>query len=102
MRARSSSIRRDQIEYGFWLVFGDDGSMRFSRSEPKTGRGERAMKCGATLPIALFRTPELRATIAISEGIPASYEINVEAAGEALRHALGVDIDLQVKGAGHD
>ncbi|OCP36767.1 hypothetical protein [Ensifer sp. LC163] len=98
MSARHSSIRRDHIEYSFWLVFTDDGGMRFARAEPTTSRGERAMKCGATLPIALFRTPELRATIAISEGVPASYQIDVEAAGEALRHALGVDIDLQVKG----
>jgi hypothetical protein len=98
MSARHSTIRRDHIDYSFWLVFAADGGMRFARAEPTTGRGERAMKCSATLPIALFRTPELRATIAISDGIPEAYEINVEAAGEALRHALGVDIDLQVKG----
>ncbi|WP_143033001.1 hypothetical protein [Sinorhizobium sp. NFACC03] len=32
------------------------------------------------------------------KGVPTSYQSDVEAAGNALRHALGVDIDLQVNG----
>jgi hypothetical protein len=97
MAPRYSVTRNNHIEYAFWLVFGDDGTMRFSRSEPTVSRGERSMSLTAKLPLSLFRTPELRAVIKVDGTTPASFNIDVGAAGEALRHALGVDIDLQVR-----
>lgn len=97
MSPRYSTVRSTEIEYAFWLVFDADGGLRFSRGEPSIGRGERAMSCSATLPRSLFRTPELRATIGISETVPSEFKIDVDAVGAALRQAIGCDIDLRIQ-----
>lgn len=97
MSPRFSTIRSDVIDYGFWLVFDSDGGMRFSRGEPALGRGERSMACSAKLPRSLFRVPELKATIGVSDAAPGSFTIDVEAAGAALRHVIGCDIDFRVE-----
>lgn len=87
----------DATQYSFWLVFGTDGSMRCSRTKPGTSRDERAMNVTATLPMALFTTPELKATIEVaSPGAAAAFNIDVEAAATALRGVLGCDVDLKV------
>ena len=99
MAARTSFRGRDSIEYSFWLVFADDGAMRFARTQPSIGRGERAMACTATLPLSLFRVPELRATIAIDDPAGGAFKIDVEAASEALKAVVGCDIDLTVRQA---
>lgn len=96
MSPRHSVIRSTEIDYGFWLIFDADGGMRFSRGEPALGRGERAMACSAKLPRSLFRVPELRATIGVSDAAPGAFTIDVEAAGEALRAVVGCDIDFRV------
>ena len=71
----------DAMQYSFWLVFGVDGSMRCSRTQPGTDRNERAMSVTATLPMALFATPELKATIEVaSPGAAAAFNIDIEAA----------------------
>lgn len=98
MSPRYSTIRGDEIQYSFWLVFDADGGMRFSRGEPSLDRGERGMACSAVLPRSLFRVPALKATIGISEGVPSEFRIDIDAASEALRQAIGVDIDLRVVG----
>lgn len=96
MGSQTSIIRTDCIEYGFWLVFDRTGGMRFARLQPGTNRDERAIKMTAVLPLALFKTPELRATITV--GAPSSdlITIDVAAATEALKSARGVDIDIKV------
>jgi hypothetical protein len=94
--ARYSTRRHDSIQYCFWLVFGDDGNLRMTRGEPDISRGERAMACTAELPLSLFSVPTLKATIGISEGVPSEFRIDVDAASDALRQAIGVDIDLRV------
>ena len=70
--------------------------MRFSRSQPDIARGERGMACNATLPRSLFKTPELRASINIPDTGAPVLQIDTEAASEALKSAIGVDIDLRV------
>lgn len=97
MAARQSLIRNDRIDYSFWLVFGDDGSMRFARTEPTATRGERKMKCSTTLPRSLFRTPELKATISVSDAGSHTFDIDVNAAADALRAIIGCDVDLRVE-----
>ncbi len=97
MSPRYSMSRGDHIQYSFWLVFGADGSMRFSRGEPSLSRGERSMSCTANLPKSLFKTPELKATIGISEAVPSEFKIDIDAAGEALRQVIGCDIDFRVE-----
>lgn len=97
MSPRSSSVRMDRIDYGFWLVFGSDGSMRFTRTEPSIERKERKMSCSVTLPTSLFKTPELKATLVISDPGQPAFNIDIDAASQALKGALGVDIDFRVE-----
>jgi hypothetical protein len=94
---RFSSFTANQIEYSFWLVFDVDGSVRLSRAQPGIERGERAMSCIAKLPRALFKTPELRATITIGEPSSTGFQIDAQAASEALKAVIGVDIDLRIQ-----
>lgn len=99
--SRFSSVRRDHVEFAFWLVFAEDGSVRLTRGEPSLARNERAMSLSATLPRSLWRTPALRASITMPEGAaPDRINIDIEAASEALKSVLGVDIDLTVREAG--
>lgn len=102
MSPRYSTVRRDTIEYAFWLIFDDAGGLRMSRGEPSLSRGERAMAVTATLPRSLFAIPTLKATIGIDEAVPSEFKIDVDAAGAALRHVVGVDIDLRVNGPGDE
>lgn len=97
MSPRFSQVRKDTIDYGFWLVFDADGGMRFSRGEPALGRGELGMSCSATLPRSLFGVPVLKATIGVSDSGPNTFTFDVEAAGAALRQAVGCDIDFRVQ-----
>lgn len=96
MGSQTSIVKNDSIEYGFWLVFDSVGGMRFARLKPGTDRNERAIKCTATLPLSLFRTAELRATITVAAPVTGPIQIDVAAASEALKAALGVDIDIKV------
>ncbi len=84
------------LNFGFWLVFGVNGEMRLTRQRPAVTRTERAMAMEAMLPKALFHTPELRGQIVIADPAGQPPLIDVAAATEALRTALGVDIDLTV------
>lgn len=98
MSPRYSTKRSDHIEYEFWLVFDAAGGMRLTRAQPGIERGERAMSCTAKLPLSLFSTPTLRATIGIAEGVPASFDIDVSAVSEAIKNVVGVDVDLRIVG----
>lgn len=97
MSARTSTRWNDRIEYSFWLVFGEDGTMRFTRTEPNAGRGERKMKAAAVLPRSLFKTPELKLTIGVADPGNDAFTIDIQAASEALRATLGVDVDLRIE-----
>lgn len=98
MAQKYSDVRADHIEFSFWLIFGSDGSMRFARGKPHIERHERAMKLSATLPKTLFRTPELSGVIRIADDGGKPFDIDVQTASAALEAALGIDIDLRVKG----
>lgn len=90
----------DRIEYGFWLSFDSDGSMVMSRVKPGLTRTQRAMHCTAVLPLALFKTPELEATINVASPEAATeFRIDARAAAEALRGVFGVDVDLKINPA---
>lgn len=83
--------------YG-WVVLDADGSMKLSRTEPAVSRNQRKMKLDVTVPKSVFRTPELRAVISISDDdAPPVISAEVQArAAEALRDVIGVDIALSV------
>lgn len=96
MSPRASTIRSETIDYGFWLIFGNDGSMRFTRTEPSVDRNERKMSAQVTLPRSIFRTPELRAVLTIADPGTQGHVIDIEAASTALKGALGCDIDVRI------
>lgn len=96
MSPRNSRVTSTQVEYGFWLVFEEAGAIRLTRTEPGLDRAERSMFIQATLPRSLWRTPTLRATIGVKADPAGNYTADIEAAADALRSAIGVDIDLRV------
>ncbi|PZU63807.1 hypothetical protein [Sphingobium sp.] len=93
----SSSTYRtgDDLIFGFWLIFDKLGDVRMTRRPPSLARDERAVSMDARLPLALWDTPTLRAQLVVNAD--AAPTVNLEIATEALKSALGVDIDLQVK-----
>ena len=88
----------DNIKFDFWLTFNARGAVRVTKGQPDISRNERTMKMVATLPRALFVLPELRGTITIPPGGAEEFRVDVQAASEALKGVVGVDIDLRVFG----
>jgi hypothetical protein len=84
------------LTFHFWLVFDSDGGMRMSRTEPSCGRTEHRMKMEATLPKSLWKTPTLSGSIVLTDPGSPPVKVDIAAAQDALRTALGVDIDLRV------
>lgn len=101
--ARTSIIRGDHIEYGFWLVFDASGDVRMTRNEPAMSPGERGMRLTAVLPKAIFRTPSLTARIEVpNPGVDDAGRITAivqQAAEHSLKEIFGVDVVLSVKPA---
>jgi hypothetical protein len=96
---RFTSESATQLQFDFWLIFDEAGLVRLVRGMPDNlGRYERAMAMSATLPKSLWSTPSLRATISFPEGsAPAEIKIDVAAISEAVKGALGVDVDVRVR-----
>lgn len=90
------------IKFPMSLIFSSTGDVHVTRREPRSlSRDERSLFLEATLPLSLWATPVLRASLNVAEAEPgASAKIDLVAASEALRGALGVDIDLQVREPG--
>ncbi|MBP8235696.1 MAG: hypothetical protein KAY22_25710 [Rhizorhabdus sp.] len=99
MSKRFSRITREAVEYCYWLVFDADGGVRLSRGQPSLAPGERGMSITTTLPRSLFATPQLRATINITDQGTPAMEIDVNAAGTALAAVLGCEVVMSVKDA---
>ena len=87
------------MKFPLWLIFSDTGEVRMTRREPsRLARDERALFLEATLPLSLWATPALSARLTVeAPGTPATVKLDLAAASEALKGALGVDIDLQVR-----
>jgi hypothetical protein len=96
MAPRNSRVTSTEVIYGFWLVFEEAGSIRLTRVEPHLDRAERSMFVQANLPRSLWRTPTLRANIGVKPSPTGGYSVDLAVAADALRGALGVDIDLKV------
>ena len=88
--------REDHLEVSLWLAFDSSGGVAMTRRQPLLSRDERAMALTVKVPLALFNTPQLRATISIDAPAVAAIQIDATAAAEALRSALGCDIDVRV------
>lgn len=102
MSKRYSVRRGDVVEYSLWLAFSMAGDVRLSRGEPSLAAGWRAMQMTVKLPLALFRTSVLRAEVSVPADSDGDYKLVVEAAGEQLKKALGLDIDLRVEELNND
>lgn len=96
MAPRNSRVTSTEVTYGFWLVFEEAGGVRLVRTSPSLDRAERAMYIQASLPRSLWQTPSLRANIGVQSGPSGGYSVDLSVASDALRGALGVDVDLQV------
>jgi len=92
--ARQTYRSGNDLIFAMWLIFAKDGSVRMTRTSPGLDRDERAVALEAKLPLALWATPSLSATLTVeADAAPA---INLDIATDALRSALGVDVDLRV------
>jgi hypothetical protein len=83
--------------FTFWLVFNKNGHIRQTIREPDVSRDERKLQMTVDLPKSLWSTPALKATVRVTEdNNEPSYVLDLQAAGDALRSALGVDVDIQI------
>jgi hypothetical protein len=94
---KHSSVTNDVLTAKLWLIFRRDGTVRMTRNEPDLSRDERAVALTAKLPLALFRVPLLTAVLTVDTPEFPPQLIDIAAAGEALKSALGVDIDVRVR-----
>lgn len=95
--ARNTYDRGKHFEFGLWLVFDYDGSVRLARSEPALASSERAMYLSANLPKALWHTPSLKATITVTPDMnEPKIELDLQAAADHVRSAMGFDVDLRI------
>lgn len=94
-KQRSSFRRGDHIEYGGWIVVDAGGGMRMTRQEPRVGNNERKVFVVLRVPLAVFKTPELRAELTFV-GAPAENNIaQVEAAVQEVVSGFGLSVHLQ-------
>ena len=78
-------------------MFGNDGKIRQTVREPDISRHERKMYVSALLPKSLWSTPALKATINVTEdNHEPKFTIDLQAAADAMRQSLGVDIDMRI------
>lgn len=97
MAQKYSFDRGDHNEIYFWLIFDAWGAVRITRGEPDLKASERAMYMTAKLPHKLFNRAHLRGRITVNDTEAETFTVDVETASAALKDALGIDIDLQVR-----
>lgn len=95
----------------FWLTIGRGEvhagtggrpSVKATAGYPRLARNERAINLKMELPIALFEAPSLSASIKVDSPAQA-VTIDTETVAEAVRQAIGMDVDIQVnRGDDHD
>ena len=55
------------------------------------------MYMSVKLPLSLWETPTLRASIDVASDAPVPVDINIDAVQSAVRQAIGMDVDVQVR-----
>jgi hypothetical protein len=93
---RNSYRSGDHWVVSFWLIFDRVGNVRLTRGEPRLDRDERGMAMTVSVPVALFQTPSLRATMTIEAPEPAVPPIDLTAAADALKQSLGCDVEIRI------
>lgn len=85
----------------FWLTIGRGAgpagrpNVKATAGYPTLARNERAINIKMELPIALFEAPSLSASIKVDSPAQA-VTINAETVAEAVRQAIGMDVDIQI------
>ncbi len=98
----------DRIELDFWLIIADNRGgqqrpgVRVTAAYPELKRNERALNLKMRVPTALFETPTLKATITIADPGESEISLDVPAIAEAVRGAIGMDVDIKVNGGGEE
>lgn len=85
------TIGRGEVHAGT----GGRPSVRATAGYPNLARNERAINLKMELPIALFEAPSLSASIKVDSPAQA-VTIEAETVAEAVRQAIGMDVDIQV------
>ena len=93
-------IYRDTLEISFHLAFTAEGALRLSTRLPSLGRDERSIAMTLKVPMVLFKTPTLSATVNIRSDDAPTIEINTEAAAAALSQLFGANVDVRVVSEG--
>lgn len=96
MSKRFSYRRGDNIVSEFSLALTAAGDVRLTRGTPALAADERELRMTVTLPLSIFRRPQLSAKIEIADTPLNDPEINIEAAREALRDAFGADVAIHI------
>lgn len=96
--AKATRFYREHIEFDIWIALdGSGGTIRTTRTEPDLSRNERAMFVTIKVPRSIFSLPLLKGEITVDDPGTGNLTAKVQHnANEALRQALGVDIDLKV------
>lgn len=101
--ARFGIVDKGVVQIDCWLTIHPGGpnhwnrrpSVKLTAGEPALDRGERAINVKMSLPLALFEAPSIVARIDVAEP-SAPITIDASAVAEALKSAIGMDIDLKV------
>lgn len=102
-QASYGHIEKDAVHIDCWLTIhpGDPKnwnrrpSVKLTAGEPALDRRERAINVRMTLPLALFETPSIIARIDVAEPMT-PVTIDTSAIAQAVKAAIGMDIDLRV------
>lgn len=94
----------DTLFIDCWLTIGRNPnggwqgrpSVKVSAGYPSLKRNERALNLKIALPLALFETPSLSASITVEEPSQAIH-IDTTAIAEAVRGVIGADVTIEVK-----
>lgn len=97
-RYNPNASRADNVwTFKGWLKLTPNQTPTFTAKKPTLQGNARAMFITVSVPDAVFRTPELKASISIPETTVSEFSIDVETASNALSKALGCDVQLDLK-----
>ena len=74
-----------QIPYKFWLVFDEKGGTpKSTKNQPATNNRERSMQVSVSLPEAIFKVPQLSASITMKDAGKTGLHLDIPAMENAL------------------
>lgn len=95
----SSANNKPTLLLDFWLTIarGHRPSVKVNADYPKSlGRNERTINLKMSLPLALFETPTISASINVEQPTD-TVHIDTAAIAEAVRGVIGMDVQIEVQ-----